>query len=416
MNPDNTPPLLDQKTIDKMKEDLYYLIRRYCKSYEIGKFKEELFLHDSTRIQYTTLPMAELDKFISLVDKYWIYFANLASNLSCYEQTTSVELSDRIMGVLDLGKTIRLRGNSSSQNVICSINIKNIYSPENVMFVAILLGINILATKFLKEINENFVLGKYAIILKKIIEYSGLLLKNRLVSKLSEYYLLNYKNLESLAIDTYHEILQNRFRDKYTPLLKFIRNWIRYEYIINKPTKSLSSAITAYLQNFRDDTIYEIWVFYKILEILEPIRQSKQHDHRLFINEQRGISIQYQSQEKIDWMLEKAGMNFSVKRRPDVLLRKNNEIKALIDAKYMLYKESDEESELLGPDGNIVNQMIIYLDHIGPCDLGIVLFADSGSHGDVIIRQGNRRIVFLNCYPYSDNADISLKKIKDYIS
>ena len=138
-----------------MQQELYYLIRRYCKTYEIRKFEAELFLHDSTRIKYTTLTVTELDRFISLVTRYWDYLAYLASNLSFYEETTSMEFSDRITGVLDVGKTIQLRGNHSSNNVVCSVNIKNIYSPENVMLAVILLGINILAAKFSREINED---------------------------------------------------------------------------------------------------------------------------------------------------------------------------------------------------------------------------------------------------------------------
>jgi hypothetical protein len=35
------------------------------------------------------------------------------------------------------------------------------------------------------------------------------------------------------------------------------------------------SAVTAYLQNLEEDRIYEIWIFYKILELLEPMRQMK---------------------------------------------------------------------------------------------------------------------------------------------
>ncbi len=408
--------LFEQETIDRMKEDLYYLIRRYCKSYRISNFQQELFLHDSTRIEYTTLSMAELDRFVSLVHKYWDYFANLSSNLSCYDEMTSIELSDRVVGVLDVGKTIRVRGNHSSQNVVCSINIKNIYSPENVMLAVILLGINILAAKFLREVNENLlVLANYTGLLLKIIEYSGLLLKNRLIARLSEHYILNYKNLESLAAETYNEIIQGKFKEKYTPLLIFIRDWIRYEYIINKPTKSLFSALTAYLDNLDNDTIYEIWIFYKILKLLEPVTQSKIHGHKLFMNDLNGISIQYQAQEEINWILEERMGNPHVIRRPDVLIRKNGHVKALIDAKCMPYRISHEENELPSPDRDIVNQMIIYLDHIGPSDLGIVLFADSESREDVIIRQGNRRIMFLNCYPYKENSNITLEKIQHCI-
>jgi hypothetical protein len=85
-----------------------------------------------------------------------------------------------------------------------------------------------------------------------------------------------------------------------------------------------------------------------------------------------------------------------------------------------VYKESEEDNELIGPkliwpNPDIVNQMIIYLDHIGPCDLGIVLFADPRSRDDVTVKRGNRRILFLNCYPYANNSSITLEKVKHYI-
>ena len=165
---------------------------------------------------------------------------------------------------------------------------------------------------------------------------------------------------------TYNQILNGKFREKYAPLLNFVSDWIRYDYIVNRPTNSLFSAITGYLQNLSEDAVYEIWIFYKILQLLEPIKQSKRHHHKLFTNNQDHISIQYQSQENISWKLNKAGLSF-LRRIPDVIIRKDNNVTALIGAKYMLYRESDEESGLPGPDRDIVNQMIIYLDYIGPC-------------------------------------------------
>ena len=97
------------------------------------------------------------------------------------------------------------------------------------------------------------------------------------------------------------------------------------------------------------------------------------------------------------------------------IIKKNERIKTLVDAKYILYQESDEETEVKGPDRNIVNQMIIYLDHIGPSDLGIVLFADPGSSQDVIVKQGDRKIVFLNCYPYTNDSISTLEKVRNYV-
>ena len=79
--------------------------------------------------------------------------------------------------------------------------------------------------------------------------------------------------------------------------------------------------------------------------------------------------------------------------------------------------ESEEDGKQEpGPDRNIVNQMIIYLDYDSKCDLGVVLYADDKIREDVIIRQGeNRKIIFLNCYPYSESELLALDKIKNYL-
>ena len=59
---------IEPEIIEKIKLDLYHLIRRYCKSYKITDFEYELFLHDSTRIEYTVMEIAEVERFISIVN------------------------------------------------------------------------------------------------------------------------------------------------------------------------------------------------------------------------------------------------------------------------------------------------------------------------------------------------------------
>jgi len=103
-------------------------------------------------------------------------------------------------------------------------------------------------------------------------------------------------------------------------------------------------------------------------------------------------------------------------RRPDVLVRKNGKLLAIIDAKCMKYSEeiSDDKQEP-GPNRDIVNQMIIYLDYGARCNLGIVLFADDKIRDDILIKQDKKRkIVFLNCYPYGTSSGLSFEKIKKY--
>ena len=49
------------------------------------------------------------------------------------------------------------------------------------------------------------------------------------------------------------------------------------------------------------------------------------------------------------------------------------------------------------------------------CDLGLVLFADNKVRDDIIIKQENRKIVFLNCYPYHESAFLAFEKLKEYL-
>jgi hypothetical protein len=90
---------------------------------------------------------------------------------------------------------------------------------------------------------------------------------------------------------------------------------------------------------------------------------------------------------------------------------------AIIDAKCTHYSEKEDDKQEPGPDRNIVNQMIIYLDYDIRCDLGIVLFADDKLREDIVIGQGeHRRILFLNCYPYHESASIAFEKVKNCLS
>lgn len=79
--------VLKSEVIEKMKRDLYHLVIEHCRGVKIGDFKAELFLHASSRIEYKIMDIHTVHRFISLVDKYWHYFAQLISALSVEEQT-----------------------------------------------------------------------------------------------------------------------------------------------------------------------------------------------------------------------------------------------------------------------------------------------------------------------------------------
>jgi hypothetical protein len=150
------------------------------------------------------------------------------------------------------------------------------------------------------------------------------------------------------------------------------------------------------------------------VSLFEPIYQK---DNNTFVSNKTEFSVIYQQKRALGWFVEKYMTNYEVRRYADIVIKRNGLDIAIIDAKCMHYSESEEDDKQEpGPNRDIVNQMIIYLDYDNNCDLGIVLYADDKILEDVIVRQGqDRRIIFLNCYPYRGSELLAFKKIKNYL-
>jgi hypothetical protein len=76
----------------------------------------------------------------------------LISNLSSEYERASGQISDKIIGNIDFDKTSKLRA-TKPISLVCSINIKNILTPENLLLGAVIVSINLFAIKFLKDVN-----------------------------------------------------------------------------------------------------------------------------------------------------------------------------------------------------------------------------------------------------------------------
>ncbi|HEX5185867.1 MAG TPA: hypothetical protein VFV86_03165, partial [Nitrososphaeraceae archaeon] len=325
-------------TIKEIKNDLYYLIRRYCKSYQISDFRYELYLHDSTRIEYIKLQIVEIERLISIVYKYWSIFPYLISNLSYDEERKSLELKDRVLGPIDFGKTIMTRTNQQSNFVvICTINIKNMFTPENILLASVILGISLVASKFLKAGKENQIeefKPEHKSNLEKIIEYMQFLLKDRFLKKLVDYYLLNYDNNEKIIFKVDQRLNQGKLPNRYFNLIRFVRDWKNLKWSLNERLLFFKDALIPILDSISDDKLYELWIFYKILSLFEPVYQHKYNN--IFVNKRTKLSIEYHREKTIGWQVQKNnGNNYFVKRYPDVVISKNGVDVCIIDAKCM---------------------------------------------------------------------------------
>lgn len=158
-------------------------------------------------------------------------------------------------------------------------------------------------------------------------------------------------------------------------------------------------------------------MFFKLLSVVSPVVQT--HD-KLFRNVETGIALEYQKTANIGWTSRKYDESeleigsTNVIRRPDITIAKNGRDILIVDAKCTEYSDVDDEKQEKGPERNIANQMIIYLDYVTSARFAIVLFADKKIRGDVSLDDDNRRILFLNCYPYATSS-LALEVIRKYI-
>jgi hypothetical protein len=130
------------------------------------------------------------------------------------------------------------------------------------------------------------------------------------------------------------------------------------------------------------------------------------------------IEVEYHKQKTLEWRLVKGGVASNISRYPDVYVKlQGNNIMA-IDAKCMLYDDLPDEDEpaiMSGPRRDIVHQMLVYLDYGGRCKYGAVLFADNRDRQDIVMEQEDRRIIFLNCYPFHRSAVAAFALVKQLI-
>jgi hypothetical protein len=384
----------------------------------------ELLLHDQTPIKFTEFKPVEVDRFCGLVREFATVLHKLIRNLS-YESESLYTETDHVAGSIDFEKTRMLRQTDTS-SVVCIQYSKNVFTHENVLLAALILGINTMATKFLelpapddkkKQLTEEQIEK-----LNGIVSYTSFLQRDRFVSKLARYYLENFQGIEQLVEKTFYRIRTGRLDSKYHPLLQFIKYWKRYNQILQEGSNPLNIKLAG-LEHFKTGhRIYEIWTFFRTLSIFfgdEQVQQKPGNNYSEFVSGK--YAVKYQYSKKIGWKNNGVEMT----RRPDTAIKKDGEVVAFIDAKYSSVPDmesGEEEPQSSTPKTSIVNQMIIAMDYGNPeenADLGIVLFADKkDQERNVVIEKSSgtptKKIHFLNMHPDND-PEKSLTEVRNLI-
>ena len=408
---DNASQMISIESLEQMKLESYSLIERLSDTDMDNYGKCKLFLYDSSRIEYSKLQREQIDRFANIVKKYGKVFVHLIQNLKSESIIERIE-TDHVTGGIDFQMTRSIR-KSGNGNVVCISYVRNVFTPENILLGAVILGIGTLAEKFKARRHEwdpkgtdNFHMD----MLNNVSAFAHFLQKDRFVSKLIRNYHENYSSIETLLVKVQPKINYGKIGRNYLKLIQFLQMWKYWDKILSGGG-TLDITLRDFMDNLKEDKIYEIWLVYKILDSFGGM---KQKNKRIFGNGK--YEIVYQWSKKIGWRKSGGG---EVYRRPDILVRKNGKVVAMIDAKYMAGNDllpSTGEGSM--PDSEIVNQMIIAMDYGAKknnVDLGIVLFADKNNVPVTIEKiNGKKKIHFLSMHP-ENNPKNSLEELKKII-
>ena len=411
--------LISKDGLNAIKTETWNLILRFHTVTKISGRTCKLYLDKSTPIKFTKFEPIDILRFHFLVKKFFQAVTPLIQNLSYESDTQRVE-RENVTGSIDFEKTRILR-QTGSPNVVCIEHSKNLFTHENVLLAAAILGIEEMARIFLKKRAhweekagkmKPYKMTGQVEMLESVINYAHFLQKDRLVSKLVRYYLQNFQGIEYLLKETLYRINLGKVDQKYRWLLEFIKIWKQYDQILNEDNHSLPAELSSLDEWESPEDVYEMWIFYKMVESVfenagvkvEQIGKTKKFSDGKY-------TVEYQFHKHISWRM--VGKRDGLDRYPDTIIKKGSRIVAMLDAKYMKSKGEGV------PYRDIVNQMIIEMEYgekKDNTDIGIVLFADKRKLKPVVIEkiQGSKKIYFLNMHP-ENSWEYTLEKVKNII-
>ena len=147
---DQSDEAIPKETLDAMKEELYYIVEKYSSKKNIEGSTYQMFLCNNHPIEFDLKKMDKLNNFLRLVEYNWDRFAVLLGNLS-YASLTVSKTSDRIIGPIDFSRTFASNGYHKERKFTCIVNSKNFFTPENILFAAIIFDIQTVANNFFRE-------------------------------------------------------------------------------------------------------------------------------------------------------------------------------------------------------------------------------------------------------------------------
>lgn len=362
----------------------------------------------NTRLQFKRTELREIKRFISLVKSSSSLLRYLTRNPTSLTKVEQVIRSDRVMGSINIQKSMANIGHRVNHTeIVCNEIHKTMDTPENFILAQILFSMLIFCNRYIFGsgiLPSGAHLGKITLDdLNSIRSYTTNLLSTNVIKRLLPIAIDNIDNFDNLFRMMIDRIYLGRISTNFAGIYNVLHKWKYFVWISSKDSDLIENTLRYYFFDMENrDRLYECWVFYKILDLLTDIFDLKLSEKSYskgvatFRSSDNSIEVTYQGIYKTGWFNQEESVNDI----PDIVIEVNKTI-IILDAKNGIIP--------IGNRYHYRRQMESYMNSLGATKtkFGILIFSNGREiHWKQITRllveDEEQKILWLALSPSSD--------------
>ena len=335
-----------EEQVEAMITDLKDLLGRLREKQVFDFSKEKgikLLDNNNTLIEFKRTELTEVKRFISLVKASSFLLLYLARNPSSITKIEEIERSDRIMGSINIRKTMQNNrfANQKPKIVICNEIHKSIDTPENIILAQILFAILVYCNRYLSSKSILKSGAKLDVPTLESLAFIRNFVTNLLATKSIKAILPlaidNMNNFDSFFKLMIDRIYLGKVPKNFVGIYTIFYQWKYYVWVSSREYELVKNTLRYYFYNLKNlNLLYESWVFYKILDLFTGIfdlrlaETSHSNGVATFRSHDGSISITYQRTYESGWIDSQGPIIYD---KPDIVIEFNNLITLILDAK-----------------------------------------------------------------------------------
>jgi hypothetical protein len=392
-----------------MITDLRDILGRLKKNNVLDYLKENAIrLLDSknTSIEFRRTEYTEIKRFISLVRSSLPLLTHLTRNPTSITVIDEVERQDRIMGSMNIQKTILANKHNlrETKTVICNEIHRTVNSPENQILACILFSISLYCDRYISKaglLNSGTYLDSPTLNnLSSVRNHVIKLLSSNIIKCSLPYAITNTSNIETLFRSMIDRIFLGKVPNYFTGIYNLLHKWKYFIWVSARNFDLITNTLRYHFFSLKKyEELYECWVFYKILDLLTEVMNFKLKETTSnkgiasFRSRDGSIKVTYQRIYETGWM----DKDEHIHDKPDIVIEFKNSKSVILDAK----------NSILDPGKSYpyLRQMDSYIRSSGveKTNFGIFIFSSAAEENWKEIKKQEQKIMWMGLSPGFDS-------------